>query len=45
MGGAIWQTIFRPLEENDLQTRFGVDYENYRANVRCWIPRLTGFKF
>ncbi len=43
MGGAIWQIIFRPLEEDDLRERFGADYENYRANVRCWIPRLTKF--
>ena len=43
MGGAIWQVIFRPLEENDLLERFGADYENYRANVRCWIPRRKKF--
>ena len=45
MGGAIWQMIFRPLEEEDLLERFGADYENYRDNVRCWIPRLTRFNF
>ena len=43
MGGLIWQMIFRPLEEDDLQKRFGADYENYRKSVRCWIPRLTRF--
>ncbi len=43
MGGAIWQVIFRPLEEDDLLERFGADYENYRANVRCWIPRRKKF--
>lgn len=44
MGGMIWQIIFRPLEEDDLAKRFENDYENYRKNVRCWIPRRTRFK-
>ena len=44
MGGAIWQTIYRPLEEDDLAARFGDDYEQYRQNVRCWIPRLSPWK-
>jgi protein-S-isoprenylcysteine O-methyltransferase Ste14 len=43
MGGAIWQTIFRPLEEEDLLSRFGADYETYRAKVRCWIPHFRKF--
>lgn len=43
MGGAIWQMIFRQLEEDDLLERFGTDYENYRQNVRCWIPRRKKF--
>jgi protein-S-isoprenylcysteine O-methyltransferase Ste14 len=38
MGAFIWQFIFRPLEEADLQQRFGADYENYRRAIRCWIP-------
>jgi protein-S-isoprenylcysteine O-methyltransferase Ste14 len=44
MGGAIWQLVFRPLEETDLQERFGEDYEKYRRAVRCWIPNLKPFK-
>jgi len=44
MGGAIWQMIFRQLEEEDLLERFGADYENFRQNVRCWIPHLRKFK-
>ncbi len=44
MGGLIWQMIFRPLEEDDLLKNFGADYEDYRKNVRCWIPRLTPFE-
>jgi protein-S-isoprenylcysteine O-methyltransferase Ste14 len=45
MGGAIWQLVFRPLEEADLEQRFGADYANYKRNVRCWIPRLTPYEF
>ncbi len=43
MGGTIWQLIFRPLEEDDLSKRFGASYENYRNNVRCWIPNLKPY--
>ena len=39
MGGLIWQLIFRPLEEDDLRMHFGLDYENYCREVRCWIPK------
>ncbi len=44
MGAFIWQIIFRPLEETDLQNRFGEDYEDYCKNVRCWIPNLKPYK-
>jgi protein-S-isoprenylcysteine O-methyltransferase Ste14 len=44
MGSGIWQHIFRPLEEDDLAARFGADYENYRREVKCWIPRLTPYQ-
>jgi protein-S-isoprenylcysteine O-methyltransferase Ste14 len=44
MGGVIWQLIFRPLEEQDLSENFGADYEAYRKNVRCWIPRLKPYQ-
>ncbi len=43
MGGMIWQLIFRPLEEDDLLKNFGADYEDYRKNVRCWIPHLKPY--
>ncbi len=39
MGSLIWQLIFRPLEEDDLRQRFGIEYETYCENVKCWIPR------
>jgi protein-S-isoprenylcysteine O-methyltransferase Ste14 len=44
MGGLIWQLIFRPLEEANLRERFGAEYEDYRRNVRCWIPRAKAYQ-
>ena len=44
MGSAIWQFIFRPLEEDDLAVRFGKEYESYKREVKCWIPRLTAYQ-
>jgi protein-S-isoprenylcysteine O-methyltransferase Ste14 len=44
MGSAIWQTVFRPLEEDDLAMRFGLQYEHYRRSVRCWIPKIDRFR-
>lgn len=33
--------VYLPLvEEPGLRTRFGADYEAYRANVPRWLPRL-----
>ena len=43
MGSLVWQVIFRPLEENDLQQRFDVDYDVYRERVKCWIPERTPY--
>jgi protein-S-isoprenylcysteine O-methyltransferase Ste14 len=43
IGSAIWQFVFRPLEEDDLAARFGGLYENYRAAVKCWVPTTRRF--
>lgn len=43
-GGAIWHVVARPMEERDLAERFGASYDHYRANVRCWVPRLTRYR-
>ncbi len=43
-GGVIWQLIYRRLEEDDLEARFGADYLNYRDAVRCWIPNFTRYE-
>lgn len=40
-GAVVWDTLIRPEEEHDMATRFGPGYDRYRAEVRCWIPRLS----
>ncbi len=44
MGSLIWQLVFRPLEERDLEQRFGDDFTRYRDEVRCWVPRVTPYR-
>ncbi|GAB3401079.1 isoprenylcysteine carboxylmethyltransferase family protein [Schumannella luteola] len=39
-GSLIWNYAVRPHEEADLESRFGDGFRRYRAEVRCWIPRL-----
>ncbi len=41
MGSLIWQLIFRPLEEEDLEVRFGEVYLQYKKAVKCWVPRTS----
>ena len=42
-GSLIWNWIVRPLEEEDLEARFGDEYAEYASAVRCWIPQLRPF--
>ncbi len=44
MGSLVWQLIFRPLEEDDLEIRFGDEYVEYCKNVKCWIPRFSAYQ-
>lgn len=37
-GSLFWNAIVRPLEEADLEQRFGAEFERYRASVSCWVP-------
>lgn len=37
-GSVLWNSVVRPLEEADLEDRFGADFRDYRARVSCWIP-------
>jgi protein-S-isoprenylcysteine O-methyltransferase Ste14 len=43
IGMLIWNYFVRPEEERYLQSVFGVDFEHYRSQVRCWIPRGRAF--
>jgi protein-S-isoprenylcysteine O-methyltransferase Ste14 len=43
LGGLLWHILIRPWEEKDLEKRFGKKYLTYKNNVKCWVPRLTGF--
>lgn len=38
LGGLLWQFVVRPLEEKDMENRFGEAYEAYKREVKCWIP-------
>ena len=38
-GSLLWNYVIRPLEESDLEQRFGEEFRDYRERVRCWIPR------
>lgn len=37
-GAVIWDAVIRPAEEADLVARFGSSYDDYRREVRCWLP-------
>jgi len=38
IGSVLWNYAVRPLEEADLEQRFGNEFRAYAASVRCWIP-------
>ena len=38
-GSLVWNYAVRPLEEADLERRFGDEFRRYRTSVRCWWPR------
>ncbi|MET0303678.1 MAG: isoprenylcysteine carboxylmethyltransferase family protein [Microbacteriaceae bacterium] len=40
VGSVLWNYAVRPLEERDLEERFGDEFRRYRDAVRCWLPRL-----
>ncbi len=37
-GAFVWQWFVRPVEENDLQQRFGDSYRKYQDEVSLWVP-------
>lgn len=44
MGSLIWQLIFRPLEEDDLHSRFGDPYGEYCTAIKCWVPNAKPYQ-
>ncbi|UOQ91019.1 isoprenylcysteine carboxylmethyltransferase family protein [Agromyces endophyticus] len=43
VGAFYWNLAVRPLEEGDLEARFGDEFAGYRRAVRCWWPRMRPF--
>ncbi len=37
-GALAWNVLIRPVEEADLDARFGEPYRQYAERVRCWLP-------
>ncbi len=44
LGALLWHLVVRPLEEKNMELRFGKEYEDYKSKVRCWLPRINGPK-
>ena len=40
LGAFLWNLIVRPLEERDLENRFGSHFRQYKNNINCWIPKF-----
>ena len=38
LAGMTWHLFVRPLEERDLEQRFGATYLTYKSKIRNWIP-------
>lgn len=34
----VWHLLIRPVEEADLEARFGAPFRRYRSRVACWVP-------
>lgn len=37
-GSLLWNSVVRPLEEADLEARFGSEFVEYSNRVSCWLP-------
>ena len=40
LAGITWHVFVRPIEEQDLEQRFGEDYITYKTQIRNWIPTI-----
>ncbi len=38
LGSVLWNAVIRPVEEADLEQRFGTRFADYRSRVPCWVP-------
>ena len=43
-GAFVWHLFVRPVEEADLQSRFGERYMQYKDSVRLWCPSLRRYE-
>jgi protein-S-isoprenylcysteine O-methyltransferase Ste14 len=43
-GGALWNFFVRPIEEADLERRFGDTFRDYRHSVSCWRPSWPPYR-
>jgi protein-S-isoprenylcysteine O-methyltransferase Ste14 len=41
IGAILWHITVRPIEEKDLESRFGNSYLEYKKKIRCWIPKMN----
>ena len=41
LGAVVWHLVVRPVEERDMEQRFGQSYSEYRQRVSCWIPTFN----
>ncbi len=40
LAGITWHVFVRPLEERDLEARFGEEYLAYKSEIQNWIPTI-----
>ena len=40
LGGIAWHIIVRPIEEADLEKKFGEHYLVYKSDTACWFPKF-----
>lgn len=45
VGALLWDQFVKPVEEEHLAMQFGSDYEAYRGQVRCWVPRRHPYHY
>jgi protein-S-isoprenylcysteine O-methyltransferase Ste14 len=43
-GGVLWHVLVRPVEEVDLERRFGRSYLQYKQSVPLWLPQPTPYR-